>query len=119
MKRCSQCGTAKKLSSYSTQSRKGLKAGIRATCKECRSQKENKRYQLLTEEQKLRRKGRFFERVYGISIDDYNTSRVRGLLCSGCNLAIGYLAIGNVAIGNVLENVESLYGLSEYLRKFK
>ncbi len=40
---------------------------------------------------------------------DHETKKVRGLLCSGCNLAIG----------NIKENPHTLHNLADYLRKHK
>ena len=45
----------------------------------------------------------------GLCVDhDHKTGQVRGLLCKGCN----------VALGETKDNVETLKGLIEYVNRF-
>ena len=141
MKRCTVCGISKRPLAFGLQQKRaGRKARLRSECKECRCKSEKAKYKAKTPEQKVQANSRRLKRLYGLSIEDYNTmftsqegkcrgckkhqsefpialsvdhdhltNEVRGLLCSGCNLAIG----------NVGENTETLVHLSNYLRSFK
>lgn len=135
MKRCTNCHEAKPLSAYSRQKdSKTGRYYKRAVCKACRviharSYIEKPEYQLRKREKSLRKlygigvddyntlfnnqDGRCFgckrhqsEFIKALSVDHHHgTKAVRGLLCSGCNLAIG----------NVKENASTLRALADYL----
>jgi hypothetical protein len=140
MKRCSTCQVAKKSSAFGYQKSRHGKMSLRAVCKECRAGYEKKRHQTLSEDQILKRRDNFYQRAYGITLEQYNelfaqqegkckvcethqthlskalvvdhcheTLKVRALLCSGCNLALG----------NVKENPEILIKLSHYIKGHK
>jgi len=138
MTRCSTCGVSKTRGAFGLQKTGQGTYRLRTSCKDCRGAYEKKRYETKSEAAKLRARDRCLQKLYGISLNDYNelfatqkgmcpacgkhqgefdkslvvdhdhdTGKVRGLLCSGCNLALG----------NVKENIETLYGSVEYLKK--
>lgn len=136
-KRCATCGKSKPRTAFTRQKMRNGKYNLNFECKECACDRQAKRYQTYTKEQKLHKKDKFLQRTYGITIDDYNImfnkqegrcascgrhqsefkkslvvdhrhsdGKVRGLLCSNCNLALG----------NVKENPEFLEKLANYIR---
>lgn len=108
----------------------------RGQCKACRCSAETRKYKAQTDAQKMKARDNAYKRLYGITLEYYNalfiqqsgkcvcgkhqseldralvvdhnheTKVVRGLLCPGCNLAIG----------NAKENPETLIVLANYLR---
>lgn len=138
MKRCNSCGVAKPNTAFTKQKGRNGKYNLLFECKECACKTQKIRYQNLTPEQKLKKKDRFIQRTYGITMEDYNimfqaqegccksckrhqsnftkalvidhchrTKQIRGLLCSGCNLALG----------NVGESALYLRALANYIEK--
>lgn len=136
MKHCSVCGLNKKLSAFTRQKERNGTFRPSSACKECSAKRATKFYARETIEQSLRRREKYFIRVYGITMQNYNdlfekqqgkclgcwkhqaefekslavdhchtTGKVRGLLCNGCN----------IALGNAKENSTTLRNLAEYL----
>ena len=112
-KRCPSCCTTKPFSEYTKSRRR--KNGVDVYCREC-ANKRGKVFRQKPEYIEVRR-ARHYERRYGLTLDEYNalferqggvcalcgqssrtnlavdhcheTGRVRGLLCTGCNSALG------------------------------
>lgn len=130
---CNRCKTNKDVGSF--HKNKKAKNGLNNWCKQC--YKEYQQQYLQRQSSKRSNSSRQLERLYGISIDDYDkmlkkqggvcmicgsapgkkrlhvdhdhtTGAVRGLLCHGCN----------VALGSVREDVSVLHKMIEYLRRF-
>jgi hypothetical protein len=130
MKKCRHCGTIKPLTEYAKH--KGHKDGLNATCKPCRKAKYP-----ATDKQKQKAYERQLKRLYGISIDDYNsmyeqqkglcagcyqhqterfcvdhcheTGKVRGLLCASCNKALGLIKDKTSTLVNLIHYLQNGY----------
>lgn len=110
-KTCNCCGESKTLELFSKH--KSNKDGYRKVCKKCRSIQESERYRSNPD----KTRDTTYKRLYGLTLQEYHTlvekqqslckictkpfeklyvdhchktGEVRGLLCSKCNLGLGY-----------------------------
>jgi hypothetical protein len=133
VKTCTCCREAKDLSEFHKS--KAASDGLNYVCKSCKSQKAKGAYQKWSPEQKEKHKVRRMKYLYGLSEEEYAylqsqnacgicgaasssrgnlcvdhdhaTGKVRGVLCTECNLALGYLK----------DNVALLQSAIDYLKK--
>lgn len=134
IKVCANCKKKKSISNFGKNKR--TKDGYHYYCKLCRSKRNAKSWP----QQKKRHKDKRLQRMYGITLDDYNDmfeqqkgvckicgmvgkrkglavdhrhsdGKVRGLLCVQCNTLLGRIERNSDLISNILEYLKD--GINE------
>lgn len=114
-RRCYRCKTWKRSKYFSIDSTRG--SGRASICKRCCSEASTaSRYKMTIEELRLFKRSRgnrceICERSKSLYIDHcHKTGRVRGLLCSGCNTAIGQFKEDPVVFRRAMSYLEKADG---------
>lgn len=135
-KRCSQCNKVKPASEFTHNSQSRDLLNFR--CKTCNSADHRGRYQRLTADERAHLQEKHLKRTYGLTLEqrqamlelqgggcaicggddtsskgwhvdhDHRSGVIRGILCSGCNTALGHMR----------DNSDLMIAGAEYLRRY-